>query len=242
MGLAAELRKDPRYLALLLRHGGDPNALDVYGNRTILLNAALYSPVENVRLLVEAGADIHARENLSLDTPLHKAVLVRYDNAYYLLEQGSDPTLEDRMGDSAIDTIKRMAVPIWDPEQHHWYVKVVERLGLDLEALKLSHARARAERDAADRARAARGVRLWPAPADPGAVEDPATIHQEVNVFRDGLRSGGEGPEMVVIPAGSFRMGMRFGSGVSRRRKAGPRSDDPRAVRAVGARGDVRGL
>ena len=27
------------------------------------------------------------------------------------------------------------------------------------------------------------------------------------NVFRDALRSGGEGPEMVVIPAGRFRMG-----------------------------------
>ena len=30
-------------------------------------------------------------------------------------------------------------------------------------------------------------------------------------VFRDALRSGGEGPEMVVLPTGSFRMGSPFG-------------------------------
>ena len=38
-----------------------------------------------------------------------------------------------------------------------------------------------------------------PAPAQPRAIPG--------SVFREALRSGGEGPEMVVIPAGRFRMG-----------------------------------
>ena len=37
-------------------------------------------------------------------------------------------------------------------------------------------------------------------------------------VFRDSLKEGGEGPEMVVIPAGKFRMGDVQGSGIDRER------------------------
>ena len=123
MELAASSWKDPRYLSLLLRHGGDPNALDVYGNRTILHIAPVFSGVEHARLLVEAGADIHARENLSLSTPLHTVVLADlYDTAYYLLEQGADPTLENETGSSVVDMIKRLNNP---PHLGHRAVRLV---------------------------------------------------------------------------------------------------------------------
>ena len=199
MELAASAR-DPRYLSLLLRHGGDPDALDIYGHNTIIFEAILNGRIDNVRLLVEAGADIHAREQGSLVTPLHDASTVNYyDIAYYLLEQGADPTLENRWGYSLVDQIKQYKDRgVGDEEMHAWYVKVVERLGLDLEAVTLSPDGAAADRGA---------PRVSPAPAEAGAVEDPATTHQAVQVFRDSMRSGGEGPEMVVIPAGRFRMG-----------------------------------
>ena len=45
------------------------------------------------------------------------------------------------------------------------------------------------------------------------------------NVFRDALRSGGEGPEMVVIPAGRFRMGCLSNDDACR--------DDEKPVREV---------
>ena len=62
-------------------------------------------------------------------------------------------------------------------------------------------------------------------------------------VIRDFLGSGGRGPEMVVIPAGRFRMGCLSNDDVCYRgREARSRRDDPGAVRAVDARGDVRGL
>ena len=41
---------------------------------------------------------------------------------------------------------------------------------------------------------------------------------QSVEVFRDRLRSGGEGPAMVVLPTGRFRMGDLDGSGSSNER------------------------
>lgn len=138
MHLAASA-KEPRYLSLLLRHGGDPDALDVYGDKTIINAAILNGRIDNVRLLVEAGAEIDARSRGDLRTPLHRAVSMnQYDIAHYLLEQGADPTRENRSGRSAIDSIKRYKDRgIGDKKMHAWYVRVVERLGLDLEEVTI---------------------------------------------------------------------------------------------------------
>ena len=51
--------------------------------------------------------------------------------------------------------------------------------------------------------------------AGPRKVSRPV---QSVEVFRDRLRSGGEGPAMVVLPTGRFRMGDLDSSGKSRER------------------------
>ena len=136
MHLAAQLN-DPAYLAALLRHGGDPNALGVYGSRTIIHEAILHDRIDNVRLLVEAGADIDAAEGGSI-TPLHRAVHVNsYDIAYYLLEQGANPMLKDKLGHLPADTIKMFKNRGVGREMHGWYVKVVERLGLDPDEVTL---------------------------------------------------------------------------------------------------------
>ena len=135
MELAASWN-DPRYLSLLLRHGGDPDALDVYGSETIINQAIMHSQIDNVRLLIEAGADVNARHRGSLETPLSRAVAVKkYEIAYYLLEQGADPTLEDQWGYTVADSIKTFKDRGVGRDMYDWYVKVVERLGLDLEAV-----------------------------------------------------------------------------------------------------------
>ncbi len=51
----------------------------------------------------------------------------------------------------------------------------------------------------------------------------PVAVPSEVEVFRDALKDGGEGPEMVVLPTGSFRMGDLSGGG----------DDDEKPVRSV---------
>ena len=43
--------------------------------------------------------------------------------------------------------------------------------------------------------------------AQPDETPVPAPAQQAGQAFFDELRSGGQGPEMVVIPAGQFRMG-----------------------------------
>ncbi len=135
----ASILDDPAYLASLLRHGGDPNSLEVYGRKTIIHEAIMSGRMENVRLLVEAGADIDARGGVSLETPLLTAVAVdEYETAYYLLEQGADPTLEYAWGTSVVDRIKMFKDRgVGDGEMRDWYLKVVDRLGLDRDEVTL---------------------------------------------------------------------------------------------------------
>ena len=51
----------------------------------------------------------------------------------------------------------------------------------------------------------------------------PNPVPPEVEVFRDALKDGGEGPEMVVLPTGRFRMGDLSGGG----------DDDEKPIRTV---------
>ena len=62
-----------------------------------------------------------------------------------------------------------------------------------------------------------------PVGTDSAANKRPALAEQPGKVFRDALKSGGEGPEMVVLPTGSFRMGDLSGAG----------DDDEKPVRRV---------
>ena len=90
----AAKQEDPIYLKLLLDHGGDPNTRNV-NNETLLFQAFIWhSQWQNVRLLVESGADIN-------DMTTGNSILARYagrggfKQAYWLLEHGADVTAGD---------------------------------------------------------------------------------------------------------------------------------------------------
>lgn len=76
----------PELVQLLLDHGANPNAADSDGNRPI--HSASDERPENVRLLVQAGADVNARGYYD-DLPLHWTgnPLI----ATMLLDAGADP-------------------------------------------------------------------------------------------------------------------------------------------------------
>lgn len=96
---------DTKFLKLLLEHGGDPNYVEV-GERkkgintrnTPLIVACGYvdnftkSPINKVKVLVEAGADVNYENDLSgfaLRTALFQE---NYDIVLYLLKNGADYT------------------------------------------------------------------------------------------------------------------------------------------------------
>ena len=126
--LAASAR-DPRFLALALRHGGDPDALDVYGTKTVIFAAILNSRMENVRLLVEAGTDLEAT-NGNGEGPLLAAVgYNNYEIACYLLDQGADPSRKNKWGNTVADLIDLFGDRGVSEDQYDWYLRFVEKLG-----------------------------------------------------------------------------------------------------------------
>ncbi|XRD90976.1 ankyrin repeat domain-containing protein [Dyella nitratireducens] len=89
----AAKQDDPVYLKLLLDHGGDPDTRNA-NDETLLFQAFIWhNQWQNVQLLVERGADINA---LSQGVPiiLNYAALGGFQQTYWLLQHGADPTLQ----------------------------------------------------------------------------------------------------------------------------------------------------
>ena len=81
---------DPQYLKLLLDHGGDPNTRNSNGE-TLLLQAFLSGNAwENVKLLVERGADVNAKSQ-SRPFITEYASGGGFESTYWLLEHGANP-------------------------------------------------------------------------------------------------------------------------------------------------------
>ncbi|KAF1724612.1 hypothetical protein CSC78_12120 [Pseudoxanthomonas japonensis] len=81
---------DPIYLQLLLDHGGDPDTRNSNGE-TLLLQARLMgNQWENVKLLVERGADVNARSQQRAFVNEY-ASLGGFMQTHWLLEHGATP-------------------------------------------------------------------------------------------------------------------------------------------------------
>jgi hypothetical protein len=145
---AAGITSDPlgdntKFLKLLLKHGGNPNDEEVgeriKGNtlrNTPLLNAIGHvygrtSPIEKVKLLVEAGADVNYNNEFG-STPLSTAVIFDYyDIVLYLLREGADynvPILNREGKDFYLPDMLREAVLPLNSEEYKQKMKVVEFL------------------------------------------------------------------------------------------------------------------
>lgn len=88
---------DSRYLKLLLKHGGDPNAEEKTPRRigngsrnTPLLNACSSGVLEYVKILVDAGANVNYANKFG-ENIVYRAISSRNpDIVIYLLEKGAD--------------------------------------------------------------------------------------------------------------------------------------------------------
>ncbi len=148
MGTAAGSELDDSfYLKTVLEHGGDPNLREVYGTQgdkeiyiTPLGRAALYSRrIENLEMLVHAGADLEPKGGLFNNTPLTTAATVNwYEGVYYLLQAGADYNHKDDNGATIADYTVHENVPLTD-EVNRWKDKVLdflEKKGVDLAAAR----------------------------------------------------------------------------------------------------------
>ncbi|MCK9506778.1 MAG: ankyrin repeat domain-containing protein [Porticoccaceae bacterium] len=106
MDVAARM-SDSQFLKILLENGGDPNAIVNDWNEPVLHRAIMYRQLDNIKLLVEHGADVNHQDK-SQTTPLMLAVTATmYESALYLLQQGADPTIKSNLDASPITMIER---------------------------------------------------------------------------------------------------------------------------------------
>ena len=130
--LSATMGQNPAVIRLLLQRGANVNAAtglppgtalrspNNVRNRppnnskvTPLHNAAAFGPVESVRYLLEAGAEVNARDSRSL-TPLSFALATEYpslDIVRTLIRAGANVNLADNNGDTPLDWAEKFGFP-----------------------------------------------------------------------------------------------------------------------------------
>ena len=84
-------QENPNQLAVLLAFKGDPNAPHKGTDYVPLMRAK--TKLANVRLLVEAGANINVTDSIGNPFVLDAASLAQYDIVMYVLEQGFNQNL-----------------------------------------------------------------------------------------------------------------------------------------------------
>lgn len=142
---------DPKYLEILLRYGGDPNALETEpvkenerGRTNAINTASSYGYIRNLektRLLVEAGADINYSSDSSAHTDVPLALALIHQNmdvVLYLLENGADyqkVMIKDVNGRNIfiLETLRKRIFDL-DSKDYQYKMKIIEFLktkGLD---------------------------------------------------------------------------------------------------------------
>jgi ankyrin repeat protein len=103
----AAILEDHGYLQVLLDHGGNPNQIASSSGQTPIFTAILHQRNANLELLLQKGAELDHPDQ-ALKTPINYAVSVnRFALALVLLRHGADPTIKNRWGYSAIDTLRQ---------------------------------------------------------------------------------------------------------------------------------------
>jgi hypothetical protein len=144
--MAASSEIDSFYLDAVLKHGGNPNLVEPTGDRghpevrtTTLYRAIGSRRVENVDLLLRAGADINHRGGHFGSPPLiDAAALDWYEGVYHLLEAGADFNVRNDSGASIADFAVAERRP-YTAKGRYWKDKVLdflEKHGADLAAAR----------------------------------------------------------------------------------------------------------
>lgn len=83
--------ESPEPLRVLLDFNGNPNATHDSADYNALMNAVMH--IENIKLLVDAGADVNVTDSIGYPMALTAADLAQYDVVIYLLEHGFNKNL-----------------------------------------------------------------------------------------------------------------------------------------------------
>ena len=120
---------DSDYLRMVLKYGGDPNLVNPVNkvNPTPIFRAIGQFNRNNVRALIDAGADLNYQDS-SGETPLiFSAELNQWDIVYDLLTTGADYSIKDNTGYTIVYSIENNNIDT-ENELYKWRQKVISFL------------------------------------------------------------------------------------------------------------------
>jgi ankyrin repeat protein len=120
--LRAAKALDAPAIAVLLKHGANPNLPNMRGTTPTMAAAGLGSvdadtrgvyttedtsqrSLDSLKLLLDGGGEINAKDNIRGQTPLHGAAFWGWNSAVqYLVDHGADLNAKDNQGKTPVDS------------------------------------------------------------------------------------------------------------------------------------------
>ena len=126
ISIAAQV-KDPFYLEIVLKHGGNPNLVNLQTTLTPIDDSIQSRLPEQAKMLIAVGANLNFQDRNG-ETPLVIAAMANsYDIVYALLEAGADPTIKNKWGNTIVYFIERSrTAPA--TEDYQWRSKTIDLL------------------------------------------------------------------------------------------------------------------
>lgn len=128
MALASGPTPSSDFLAIALKHGGNPNFVELTSGDTPLFYAIRSGDTKRVDLLLKSGARIDAKNNKGVTPLLECAFTGQYKCALLLLQKGANPRAKD---DAGMDFITAMenddGIPPWAPS-YWWKRRIATKL------------------------------------------------------------------------------------------------------------------
>ncbi len=107
--------RDPRWLPMMLAHGGYPNITGPGGFRSALSLAIEQNRMQNVQLLLDHGANVNEHDSGGNSAATDAAALAKFDAVEMLLKHGYDYNLQDLTNAVYVEHI-----PPNDPKHAAW--------------------------------------------------------------------------------------------------------------------------
>ena len=143
VSLAARVKDDSEWLAMVLKHEADPNLVNptddiLAGHRTPIFDAILSYNKKNLELLINAGADLDFQDDLGETPMIYAAGFNSFDTVYFLLEAGADFEIKDNYGrDLAYEVVDTTVHP--ESDLGRWRLRVyafLEHQGVDFDEVR----------------------------------------------------------------------------------------------------------
>ncbi|WP_351074875.1 ankyrin repeat domain-containing protein [Shewanella sp. CAL98-MNA-CIBAN-0140] len=125
--------EDTDYLNMVLKAGGNPNLINAKSNKPPIFQAVKFGFLDNIKILLDSGADIDNATNSAGETPIFDALaLGDYKTALFLAKSGANLKVTDTWGNPVGFSLKnRLDTPEIGDSNYQYYREFLSILNAD---------------------------------------------------------------------------------------------------------------